>query len=295
MLDGSVSKKAHAFVRDNGSPLARVLVGHALGLTAVDEALSELVAFQNPDGGWRGLDSDMQAPLSTISQTWVGLKWLHWLGPPDAAPVDRTVEFLRRSQHPEGCWDEPEAILEHGPPPWMVPGDYANQVWLTAATCSRLMLHSRQAGVSFDAALDFLRAAWDGERFPRYNHTHWVSLVVFGLMKNPSATDRDIFEGSVRFLEGALEDDRIDTSGRYRGSPGRPVRGKVGRAAVRSRAAEAAGGAGRGRRLDHGIRRPAQAEGHCRGGLRPEAGRRSGDARHVMSTPTEAGRKICRN
>ena len=83
-------------------------------------------------------------------------------------------------------------------------------MWLTAATCSRLVLHSRQAGVRFDAALDFLRAAWDGERFPKYNHTHWVSLVVFGLMKNPAAVDRDIFEGSVRFLEGALEDDRID-------------------------------------------------------------------------------------
>ena len=210
MLDGSVSKKAHAFVRDNGSPLARVLVGHALGLTAVDDALSELAAFQNPDGGWHGLDSDIETPLSTISQTWVGLKWLHWLGPLETAPVDRTVEFLRRSQHLEGCWDEPEAILEHGPPPWMMPGDYPNQVWLTAATCSRLVLHSRQAGVRFDAALDFLRGAWDGERFPRYNHTHWVSLVVFGLLENPSATDRDIFEGSVRFLEGALEDDRID-------------------------------------------------------------------------------------
>ena len=92
----------------------------------------------------------------------------------------------------------------------MVPGDFANQVWLTAATCSRLVLHSRQASVRFDAALDFLRAAWDGERFPKYNHTHWVSLVVFGLMKDPAAVDRDIFAGSVRLLEDALAEDRID-------------------------------------------------------------------------------------
>ena len=204
-------EKARGFVRDNGSPLARALAAHASGETGVDEALSELVAFQNPDGGWRGLDSDMEAPLSTISQTWVGLKWLHWLGAPDAGPVDRTVEFLRRSQHPKGYWDEPEEILEHGPPPWMMPGDHANRVWLTAATCSRLVLHSRQAGVEFVAALDFLRAAWEGERFPRYNHTHWVSLVVFGLMADPSPVDRNIFEGSLRFLENALAEDGVDT------------------------------------------------------------------------------------
>lgn len=211
MLDGSVLERAHDFVRRNGSPLARALAGHASREVSVDDALGELVALQNPDGGWRGLDSDMEAPLSTISQTWVGLKWLHWLRPPDAAPVDRTVEFLRLSQHSDGYWDEPEEILEHGPPPWMMPGDLANRVWLTAATCSRLTLHSRQSCVRFDAALDFLRAAWDGERFPRYNHTHWVSLVVFGLMKDPTPADRDIFEGSVRFLEDALTEERIDT------------------------------------------------------------------------------------
>ena len=209
-VEAEVLEKAHAFVRENGSPLTQALAGHASGETGVDEALNELVALQNPDGGWRGLDSDMEAPLSTISQTWVGLQWLRWLRPPDAGPVDRTVEFLRLCQHSEGYWDEPNEILEHGPPPWMVPGDFANQVWLTAATCSRLVLHSRQASVRFDAALDFLRAAWDGERFPRYNHTHWVSLVLFGLMKDPAATDRDIFEGSVRFLEDALAEDRID-------------------------------------------------------------------------------------
>ena len=209
--DGGSLEEALDFERRRGSPLARALAGHASGETDVDAALHVLAAFQNPDGGWRGLDSDMEAPLSTISQTWVGLKWLHWLRPSDAAPVDRTVEFLRRSQHADGYWDEPEEILAHGPPPWMMPRDFANQVWLTAATCSRLTLHSRQSGVRFDAALDFLRAAWDGERFPRYNHTHWVSLVVFGLMKDPTPADRDIFEGSARFLEDALTEERIDT------------------------------------------------------------------------------------
>ncbi len=210
VVDG-VLERARAFVCESGSPLARALAGHAAGATDVNDALNELAAFQNADGGWRGLDSDMEAPLSTISQTWVGLKWLRWLDPADATPVDGTVEFLRSSQHPDGYWDEPEEILEHDPPPWMMPGDFANQVWLTAATCSRLTLHARQSGVRFDAALDFLRAAWDGERFPKYNHTHWVSLVLFGLLEDPTAADREILDGCVRFLENALAEGRVDT------------------------------------------------------------------------------------
>ncbi len=156
------------------------------------------------------LDSDMEAALSTISQTYVGLKWLYWLRPTDSAPVDRAVEFLRRSQQPDGYWDEPDEILEHSPPPWMAPGDFANQVWLTVAMCSRLVLHSRQGDVRFDEAVEFLRAAWDGSRFPRYNHTHWVSLVVFGLMDDPTAIDREIFEGCAGFLERTLAEGRTD-------------------------------------------------------------------------------------
>ena len=205
-----VLEKAHTFVIDHGSPLMRTLAAHAIGRAGIDEALNELSVFQNPDGGWRGLDSDMEGALSTISQTWVGLKWLHWLRPADTSAVDRTVEFLRQSQQRAGYWDEPDEILEHDPPPWMVPGNHANQVWLTAATCSRLVLHRREADVRFEAALEFLRAGWDGERFPTYTHTHWVSLIVFGLMDTPTAIDREIFDGCLRFLIEALAEDRVD-------------------------------------------------------------------------------------
>ena len=55
----------------------------------------------------------MKGTLSTISQIWVGLKWLHWLRPDDTSPVDCTMEFLRRNQHSAGYWDEPQEILQH--------------------------------------------------------------------------------------------------------------------------------------------------------------------------------------
>ncbi len=205
-----VFNNAHAFVHDHGSPLMRALADHALGRADAGLPLNKLLVFQNPDGGWRGLDSDMKGALSTISQTWVGLKWLHWLRSPDSSAVDRTVDFLMRSQRLDGYWDEPDEILKHEPPRWMIPGDCANRLWLTAATYSRLLLLSREADVRFEAALDFLRGGWEGERFPVYNHTHWVSLVVFGLLDRPTRIDREIFNGCLRFLEDALAEDRVD-------------------------------------------------------------------------------------
>ncbi len=39
----------------------------------------------------------------------------------------------------------------------MVPGNPSNQVWLTAAVCSRLMLHGKETEGGFEAALDFAR------------------------------------------------------------------------------------------------------------------------------------------
>ena len=102
VVEDEVLERAYAFVRSNGSRLTRALAGHASGRTGIDDSLKDLLLLKNPDGGWRGLDSDMEASLSSISQTYVGLKWLYWLRPTDSAPVDRTVEFLRRSQHPDG-------------------------------------------------------------------------------------------------------------------------------------------------------------------------------------------------
>jgi len=47
-------------------------------------------------------------------------------------------------------------------------------------------------------------------RFPVYNHTHWVSLIVFGRMETPKAIAREIFDGRARFLKDALAEDKVD-------------------------------------------------------------------------------------
>ena len=152
------------------------------------------------DGGWERFDSDMPGEISTISQTWLGLQWLLWTRPSDSAPLDRTLEFLRQSQHDKGYWDEPPEILKHDPPPWMVPGNRANQLWLTSAVCCKLLELGRETEVRFDAAVEFLRRGWQTDRFPVYQNTHWMAANLFGRLSEPTDLDRRIARGSVRRL-----------------------------------------------------------------------------------------------
>ena len=194
----------------NGSELMLALAAHATGAVSGDDVLVHLLPHQNDDGGWERFDSDMEGALSTISQTWVGLQWLLWTQPSYPVPLDRTVEFLRRTQHEEGYWDEPPEILEFNPPPWMVPGNYANQLWLTSAVCCKLLELGREDDVRFDAALDFLRSGLEGDGFPVFLHTHWMGLYIFRCLNEQTDLDREIARGCASRLIEDLSNDAVD-------------------------------------------------------------------------------------
>ena len=94
------------YTRLNGTELMGALAAHAAGVASGDDVLVHLRPYQNDDGGWERFDGDMMGSLSTISQTWLGLQWLLWTRPSDTAPLDRTVEFLRQSQHDDGYLED---------------------------------------------------------------------------------------------------------------------------------------------------------------------------------------------
>ena len=183
------------YLRRNGTELMGVLAAHSAGIASGDDVLVHLRPYQNDDGGWERFDGDMEGSLSTISQTWLGLQWLLWTRPSDTTPLDRTVEFLRRSQHDDGYWDEPEEILKYDPPPWMIPGDFSNRLWLTSAVCCKLLELGREAAVGLDAAIEYLRKGWDGSRFPGGQHTHWMAVYIFASLSEPTDLDRRIARG----------------------------------------------------------------------------------------------------
>jgi hypothetical protein len=154
----------------------------------------------------------MQGSFSTLSQIHIGMQSLLWIESGGGSSIDLTVEFLRRSQRNNGCWNEPKEILNHDPPPWMIPGDRDNQLWLTSAVCCYLLEHRREAEVRFGAALAFLRAGWGAERFPKYTHIHWMALLLFSRLSHPSQADRRIAAGCKRFLANALSGVSLDSN-----------------------------------------------------------------------------------
>ena len=211
VLPTGTLERAFELVQNTGPKPMRALAAGATGRMDGNDILVVVAsAYQNSDGGWHGFDSDMEASLSTLSQTHLGLQSLRWIEPSGGSSLDLSIEFLRRSQRDTGCWDEPEEILMHNPPPWILPGDRDNQLWLTSAVCCKLLEHRREADVRFESALAFLRAGWDGERFPKYTQPHWMALLLFSRLSQPSQADRRIAEGCEQFLAKALTGTALD-------------------------------------------------------------------------------------
>ena len=198
------------FINANGSDHTKAIGNAIVNPDNVDEALNALRPFQNADGGWRGLDSDMKGPLSTISCTWVALQWLSWLNGKNSESLKKTVEFIVKAQYENGSWDEPDEILKYDPPPWMIPREYENQLWLTSAICCQLMEINKTAEINFNLAIDFLRAGWDGKRFPGATHPHWMAIVIFYNLREDSAINEAIAEGCKQFLTQQILEDKED-------------------------------------------------------------------------------------
>jgi len=199
--------KAIDFVRASGDPILSALALLAIGETTTRQALEVLSAYQRPDGGWTKTDKDFQGDLSAISTTWVALQWLGWIEDRDSDVLERTIAHVRDVQRDDGAWDEPDEILAYDPPTWMMPGRHENQLWLTAAICCKLKEMGREGDVDLERALGFVRAGWDGQRFPVFVHTHWMAMPLLAMH---GAGDEEIVEGCRRFLSQAIADDRVD-------------------------------------------------------------------------------------
>ena len=152
-------EQAVAFVEAHGDPPQQALARCAVGRIDADEALAAISVRQRADGSWAGIDLDMPTAVSSISQTWLGLQWLIWLRPAGADLLDRTIAFLKSAQRPVGNWDEPDEIVAHNPPPWMLPGNHDNQVWLTSAVMCKLKELGHEKAVRLYQARHFLRSA----------------------------------------------------------------------------------------------------------------------------------------
>ncbi len=196
--------KAVAFILDTNDPVLSSLALYAGGDMGREDAINALATCQRDDGGWTRTDKDFLGDLSIVSATWVAVQWLNWIEDRNSAVLTDTVDYLRRTQREEGSWDEPDEIVNFNPPFWMLPGRYENRVWLTSALCCKLKEAGREREVDFPKAVRFIREAWDGEKFPVYQHTHWMAMPLFSLIGSVDGVNRGIINGCKRVLYDAV-------------------------------------------------------------------------------------------
>lgn len=85
----------------------------------MDDLIRVLARYQNPDGGFFGLEVDIAAPESNPFATELALQVCACARVPSDHPVLRaTVEYLERTQDDEGNWRFSQAIYEHPLAPW---------------------------------------------------------------------------------------------------------------------------------------------------------------------------------
>ena len=133
-LDHPRVKKAIRFIRDNqeedGSWYGRWGVNYIYGTWAVLRGLQSigldlrqpwlqkarrwLENIQNDDGGWGERCNTYDDPIykgqgpSTASQTAWAVMGLQAFGDPEAESIKRGIDFLQRTQNPDGSWTEKE-------------------------------------------------------------------------------------------------------------------------------------------------------------------------------------------
>lgn len=199
--------RAVRFIEKTGDNILMKLAYYAVGRIEKDEVLQAISSYQLSDGGWTKTDKDFQAPISIISTTWVALQWFIWLNA-ESEKLRRTIHFLQRVQKDDGYWDEPTEILKFNPPPWMNPGRYENQLWLTSAVCCKLIELGLENQINFNKAISFLVKGWDGKRYPTYTHTHWMGIYIFHNVEFPKF--KSIAEGCKKFLIALLNKNEVD-------------------------------------------------------------------------------------
>jgi hypothetical protein len=196
------------YIEKTGDNVLTKLACYAVGKIQKNEAIEAISSYQLTDGGWTKTDKDFLAGISTISSTWVALQWFIWLQDFDSIGLSKTIAYLKRVQNEEGYFDEPQEILKFTPSPWMQPGRYENQLWLTSAVSSKLLELGLENEVDLNKAISFLSDGWDGKRFPMYKHTHWMAMHIFHSADSPKC--RSIAEGCKAFLASSLNNNEVD-------------------------------------------------------------------------------------
>lgn len=151
----AVMRKGVDFLAQAGRDIDRAMADYAFhGISAVD-VLQVLARYQNPDGGFTGLEFDIASPVSNPFAAELALRVMGWIDPPRDHPVvRRLVAHLEETQDEDGCWRFTHPVYEDALAPWFAgwqwpnlnpSGQIAGSLKLLGLGSERL--HARVAGL----------------------------------------------------------------------------------------------------------------------------------------------------
>jgi Prenyltransferase and squalene oxidase repeat len=107
------------FFAANGRDFDKARFAYHFADGSCDEIMRELGKYQNPDGGFHGLEVDIKAPDSNPFATELALQaCLQADVPRDHAVLQKVTDYLERTQDEDGGWRFSAGVYQHELAPW---------------------------------------------------------------------------------------------------------------------------------------------------------------------------------
>jgi hypothetical protein len=111
--------KAQQFFQHNGRDIDQAQWAYHFGKQSVEDLLAVLARYQNPDGGFRGLEVDIKAPDSNPFATELALLICLQANTPRKHPLlQKAIAYLEQTQEENGNWGFAPGIYEYELAPW---------------------------------------------------------------------------------------------------------------------------------------------------------------------------------
>jgi hypothetical protein len=115
----NILTRAQQFFEHNGRDIDRARFAYHFGDLSLEELLTTLSRYQNPDGGFFGLEVDIKAPQSNPFATELALLiCLQADVPRDHSLLRTAVSYLEEMQEENGNWRFAPEIYQHTLAPW---------------------------------------------------------------------------------------------------------------------------------------------------------------------------------
>lgn len=169
--------QAIAFLRAHGSASEQSRLRVLLeGTQPTAEEVAAMLAGQRPDGGWAPF---WAADYSAVDATCFRLAQAEQASiSPDHEAIQRSAQFLRARQRPDGSWEE-DATVSGTAPPWATPGDLASQLYLTANSTYWLARLLPEDAAAHRGAAVLRRHLDERGQLPTFTHAHWLAAGVW--------------------------------------------------------------------------------------------------------------------